>query len=200
MADSADRAGSRTASLPVMWSDWLRATEGDTLTARLLTLLESPAPDRGVPHRRQGPTVGAGTDPDATLTAILGMGPRSETYVDASIWVHNTTSTTGDSSAGSIDLTVVDPARRARHDRRTRTASHEAAAHATRGLDLSQQVTSHCRRRPGFASSGRAAQRHSSHHARRDGDGRSCRAVTPPGARVPLLWILARHAALRQYA
>lgn len=70
--------------MPVVWSGGYQARAGDTITAPLLALLESLRPTWRFASG-QVARVGLGTDPDATLAGVLGMSPRSETYVGRSV-------------------------------------------------------------------------------------------------------------------
>ena len=55
-----------------------------SISAPLLALLESLRPTWQAAST-QVPRVGLGSDPDATLAGVLGMSPRSETYVGRSV-------------------------------------------------------------------------------------------------------------------
>lgn len=70
--------------VPVVWSGGYQARTGDVTTARLLALLESLRPTWRMASS-QVARVGSGSDPDATLAGVLGMSPRSETYVGRSV-------------------------------------------------------------------------------------------------------------------
>lgn len=70
--------------VPVVWSGGYQARTGDVITAPLLALLESLRPAWRTASS-QVARVGSGSDPDATLAGVLGMSPRSETYVGRSV-------------------------------------------------------------------------------------------------------------------
>jgi hypothetical protein len=70
--------------VPVVWSGGYQARSGDSITAPLLALLESLRPTWRV-AAGQVARVGLGTDPDATLAGVLGMSPHSQTYVGRSV-------------------------------------------------------------------------------------------------------------------
>ena len=183
--------------VPVIWSAGYQPLKGDTLTTPLLSLLNGLRPIWRT-AATSVPRVGLGVDPDATLTAILGMSPRSETYVgrsvlgpqfneyywrflgrviDLSWWTQLGALAT--SSLGSLATTATPT----RLGNSTYLASHFA---------LSSTIV---------ASPLTTAPLSDNYLTTFGGmTWEQLRAVTPPGRSVPLLWILARHAALRQYA
>ena len=70
--------------MPVVWSGGYLPRDGDALTAPLLALLESLRPTWRLASN-QVARVGLGSDPDATLAGVLGMSPHSETYAGRSV-------------------------------------------------------------------------------------------------------------------
>jgi hypothetical protein len=70
--------------VPVTLSATYQPSEGDTISAPLLSLLQSLRPT-WQSASTQVPRVGLGTDPDATLAGVLGMSPRSNTFVGRSV-------------------------------------------------------------------------------------------------------------------
>jgi hypothetical protein len=70
--------------MPVVWSGGYQPRTGDTLSAPLLSLMEKLRPTWRAASANV-PRVGLGSDPDAMLAGILGMSPRSETYVGRSV-------------------------------------------------------------------------------------------------------------------
>lgn len=183
--------------LPVTWSAAYQPLKGDTLTALLLSLLNTLRPIWRTASASV-PRVGVGSDPDATLAAILGMSPRSETYVGRSVlgpqfneyywrflgkvinlswWTHLGTLAT--SSLGSL----------------------ASRATPTR-LGNSTYLGSHFALSSTIVASPLANAPLSDNYLTTFGGmtWAQLRDATPPGRSVPLLWILARHAALRQYA
>jgi hypothetical protein len=70
--------------VPVVWSGGYQPRAGDTISAPLLSLMEKLRPTWRAASANV-PRVGLGSDPDATLAGILGMSSRSETYVGRSV-------------------------------------------------------------------------------------------------------------------
>jgi len=175
--------------VPVVWSGGYKPQSNDPISARLLSLLETLRPT----WRTASGTiarVGQGSDPDATLAGVLGMSPRSETYVgrsvlgpqynefywrflakpiDAAWWTRL-------GQLGTAGLaTLATPAASTRLGNATYLGKHFdiASPIVPSGTDLTTLA--------GMTMA-------------------QLEAATPSGRPAPLFWLLARHAALRQYA
>jgi hypothetical protein len=133
--------------------------------------------------------VGLGTDPDATLAGILGMSPRSETYVGRTVigpqyneyywkFLAKPIDATWFAKLGELSTAGI--------------ATLAAAANPTRlgnstYLDKHFNVVNNPVAPSDLATLGGMTLA-------------QLRAATPPSSPAPLLWLLARQAALRQYA
>ncbi len=183
--------------VPILWSGGYQARPGDVITARLLALLQSLRPTWDAASSRVA-RVGSGSDPDATLASVLGMSPRSETYVgrtvlgpqyneyywrflarpiDAAWWTR--LGQLGTAGLGTL-----------------------AASAATTRLGNSTYLGKH------FALSGTIVQSPLTSAPLSDNyltafagmTFAQLRAAATTARPTPLLWLLVRHAALRQYA
>ena len=174
--------------IPVVWSGGYQPRGGDTLSAPLLSLLEKLRPT----WRSAAitiPRVDDSTDPDATLAGILGMSPRSETYVGRTVMGPQYNEFYWKFLARPIDATWFAKLGQLSTAGITTLA---AAANPTR-LGNATYLDKH------FNIANRAV-------APNDLTGLAgmalaqLRTAAPPSSPAPLLWLLARHAALRQYA
>jgi hypothetical protein len=183
--------------VPVVWSGGYEARTGDVLTMRLLALMESLRPTWRSASG-QVPRVGLGSDPDATLAGVLGMSPRSETYVGRSVlgpqynefywrflakpigaawWTR-----LGQLSTAGLG-TLVSKAAPTRLGNATYLGKHFALANAIVATPLtSAPLTDNYLTTLGGMTLDQL------------------RAAAPAVKPAPLLWLLVRHAALRQYA
>jgi hypothetical protein len=183
--------------LPVIWTGAYQPRDGDVLTARLFALLESLRPIWRT-AASQLPRVGLGSDPDATLASVLGMSPCSTTYVGRSVlgpqfneyyWLFLARTIdrawwTRLGRLGTAGLgTLATTAAATRLGNATYLGSH---------FDLWSTIVAAPLTNASLTDNYLAifgamtlAQ---------------LRGAAPSGPNVPLLWVLARHAALRQYA
>jgi hypothetical protein len=174
--------------LPVVWSGGYQPRAGDTLTAPLLALLEQLRPTW---RSAAGtvPRVGLGTDPDATLAGILGMSARSETYVGRTVMGPQYSEYYWRFLAKPIDATWF---ARLGALSTAAIAAFAATANPTR-LGNSTYLDKHFNIAESPVAPGDLAALGAMTLTQ-------LRTATPPSSPAPLLWLLARHAALRQYA
>lgn len=174
--------------LPVVWSGGYQPSEGDTLSAPLLALLEKLRPTWRAASMTV-PRIGLGTDPDATLAGILGMSPRSETYAGRSVMGPQYNEYYWKFLAKPIDaawfaklgqLSTVGIAALAAAANPTRLGN---STYLDKHFDIvnSPMVPSDLTTLGGMSLA-------------------QLRAATPTLYPTPLLWLLVHHAALRQYA
>src|SRR5581483_6502089 len=174
--------------LPVVWSGGYQPRAGDTFSAPLLALLEKLRPTwRGA--SATVPRVGLGTDPDATLAGILGMSPRSETYVGRTVMGPLYSEYYWKFLARPIDATWFENLGQLST---VGIAALAAAANPTR-LGNSTYLDKHFNlvNNPVAPSDLAALGLMSLVQLEQ---------ATPPSSPAPLLWLLARQAALRQFA
>jgi hypothetical protein len=175
--------------VPVVWSDGYQARTGDALTTRLLALLESLRPTWRLASA-QVARVGLGTDPDATLAGVLGMSPRSETYVGRSVL--------GPQYNEFYWRFLAKPINAAWWARLNHLGTAGlgtlAAQAAPSRLGNSTFLGKHFPIAPSIVGSGDYLTTFSGMTLDQ------LRAAAPPVKPAPLLWLLVRHAALRQYA
>jgi hypothetical protein len=174
--------------LPVVWSGGYQPRAGDTLSAPLLALLEKLRPTWRSASATI-PRVGLGTDPDATLAGILGMSPRSETYVGRTVMGPQYSEYYWKFLARPIDATWFEKLGQLST---AGIAALAAAANPTR-LGNSTYLDKHFNLVNNPVAPGDLAALGGMKLAQ-------LRTATPPSSPAPLLWLLARHAALRQYA
>jgi hypothetical protein len=175
--------------VPVVWSGGYSPRAGDTITGPLLTLLESLRPTWRFASS-QVARVGLGTDPDATLAGVLGMSPRSETYVGRSVLGPQYNEYYWRFLARPIDAAWWT---RLGQLSTTELGTLTATATPTR-LGNSTYLGEHFN----IASPIVGAGTDLTALAAMTLD--QLRSATPATQPAPLLWLLARHAALRQYA
>ena len=174
--------------LPVVWSGGYQPRAGDAFSAPLLTLLEKLRPAwRGA--STTVPRVGLGSDPDATLAGILGMSPRSETYVGRSVMGPQYSEYYWKFLAKPIDATWFEKIGQLST---AGIAALAAAANPTRlgnstYLDKHFNIVNAPVAPSDLAALGAMTLT-------------QLQQATPPSSPAPLLWLLARHAALRQFA
>ncbi len=183
--------------VPVVWSGGYQARAGDVMTAQLLSLLQSLRPNWEVASTTVART-GSGTDPDATLASVLGMSPRSETFVgrtvlgpqyneyywrflarpiDAAWWTRL-------GQLGTVGLgTLATSAQATRLGNSTYLGKHFQLSGTIVQSPLTTAPLSN-NYLTAFAGMSLA----------------QLRTATFPSRPTPLLWLLVRHAALRQYA
>ncbi|HSY84877.1 MAG TPA: hypothetical protein VK807_24140, partial [Gemmatimonadaceae bacterium] len=184
--------------LPVTLSAAYQPVKGDTLTAPLLALLNTLRPIWRT-AASSIPRVGVGSDPDAILTAILGMSPRSESYVGRSVMGPQFNEYYWRFLGKVIDLTWWT---RLGTLATSSLGSLATAATPTR-LGNSTYLESHFALLSTIVASPLTTAPLADNYLTTFGGmtWEQLRDTTPPGrSTVPLLWILARHAALRQYA
>jgi hypothetical protein len=174
--------------LPVVWSGGYQPRAGDTLSAPLLALLAKLRPTWRSASKTV-PRVGLGTDPDATLAGILGMSPRSETYVGRTVMGPQYSEYYWRFLAEPIDATWF---AKLGQLSTAGIATLAAAANPTRlgnstYLDKHFNVVNNPVAKSDLAALGKMTLA-------------QLRAAPPPSSPAPLQWLLARHAALRQYA
>ena len=174
--------------LPVVWSGGYLPRAGDTLSAPLLALLEKLRPTWRNASATV-PRVGLGSDPDATLAGVLGMSPRSETYVGRTVMGPQYSEYYWRFLAKPIDAAWFEKLGQLST---AGIATLAAAANPTR-LGNSTYLEKHFDLvnnpvAPGdLGALGKMTLT-------------QLQQATPPSSPAPLLWLLARHAALRQYA
>jgi hypothetical protein len=175
--------------VPVVWAGAYQARAGDALTPQLLSLIESLRPTWRSASG-QVARVGFGTDPDATLADVLGMSPRSETYIGRSVlgpqynefyWRFLAKPINADwwarlGQLGTAGLGTL------------------ATTAAPTRLGNSTYLGKHFEIVPSII--GDSAYLTTLGGMTLDG----LRTAVPPVSPAPLLWLLVRHAALRQYA
>jgi hypothetical protein len=174
--------------VPVVWSGGYQPLAGDTLSAPLLALLEKLRPSWRSASATV-PRVSVGSDPDATLAGILGMSPRSETYVGRSVMGPQYNEYYWKFLARPIDATWF---AKLGQLSTAGIAALAAAANPTRlgnatYLDKHVDIVNAALPPSDLTTLGGMTLA-------------QLRAATPPLAPAPLLWLLLRHAALRQYA
>ncbi len=174
--------------VPVLWSSSYQPHAGDTLSAPLLSLMEKLRPTWQVASAKV-PRVGLGSDPDATLGGILGMSPRSESYVGRSVMGPQYNEYYWKFLARPIDATWF--AKLGQLSTAGITA-FAAAANPTRlgnatYLDKHFDIVSNPLLPSDLTTLGAMTLA-------------QLRAAAPSLFPTPLLWLLVRHAALRQYA
>lgn len=183
--------------LPVLASGWYQALEGGALAPHLAPLL---AKMRASWESSLGsvPRVTAGADPDATLTAILAGAPSSTSYA-------------GRTALGPQFSAYYWPFVGTKLDATWFTALATATTHAipsaattlgTTRLATTTFLESHFTLAPSpvAASLDDAPLGTNYLSALAAMTYAQLEAATPPAAPAPLLWLLVRHAALRQYA
>jgi hypothetical protein len=183
--------------IPVVWSGGYRPREGDVLTARLLAMLESLRPTWRAAAARL-PRVGPGADPDATLAGVLGTSPRSETYVGRSVlgpqfnqfywrFLGKTIDRAWWTRLGQLVTAGLGALATTAAPTRLGNATYLGSHFALWSTIVASPLT-----KTPLADNYLAAFGAMTLAQLRD--------ATPAGRPVPLLWMLARHAALRQYA
>jgi hypothetical protein len=172
--------------MPVVWSGGYQPRAGDTLSAPLLSVMEKLRPTWRNASANV-PRVGLGQDPDATLAGILGMSPRSETYVGRSVMGPQYNEYYWKFLARPIDATWF--ARLGQLSTAGITALAAAATPTRLGnstyLDKHFNIASVPILPSDFTTLGTMTL---------------TQLRVPPATSTSLLWLLARHAALRQYA
>lgn len=174
--------------LPVVWSGGYQPLAGDTLSAPLLSLMEKLRPTWRAASAKV-PRVGQSSDPDATLAGILGMSPRSESYVGRSVMGPQYNEYYWKFLARPIDVTWF--AKLGQLSTAGITAFAAAATPTRLGnstyLDRHFDIVSDPLLPSDLRTLGGMTLA-------------QLRAATPTVFPTPLLWLLVRHAALRQYA
>jgi hypothetical protein len=183
--------------VPVTLNATYQPRQGDTISAPLLSLLQSLRPT-WQSASTQVPRVGLGTDPDATLAGVLGMGPRSDTFVGRSVlgpqyneyyWRYlakpiNAAWWTRLGQLATSNLhTLATAAAPTRLGNSTYLGKHFVLSNDLVDTTLTDAplATNYLTTLGGMTLA-------------------QLKSASPSGRPAPLLWLLTRHAALRQYA
>jgi hypothetical protein len=183
--------------VPVTLSATYQPHEGDTISAPLLSLLQSLRPTWQSASTRV-PRVGLGTDPDATLVSVLGMSPRSGTFVGRSVL--------GPQYNEYYWRFLAKPIDAAWWTRLGELATSNlrtlATAAAPTRLGNSTYLGKHFNLSDDLVDATLTNAPLATNYLTTFGGMTlaQLKSATPSGRPVPLLWLLARHAALRQYA
>jgi hypothetical protein len=183
--------------VPVVWSAGYQPLEGGPLSSRLLTVLQALRPIWRA-SASQLERVGRGNDPDVTLAAVLGMCPSSMSYAGRSVlgpqwnqfywrFLGRAVGSSWWTRLGQLSTAAVgslaDTLKSTRLGNATYLPAHFQLASNVVIWQLSDIPLADNYLRA-FAGMGFT----------------QLRDAAPPPRPVPLLWLLARHAALRQYA
>jgi hypothetical protein len=174
--------------VPVVWSGGYQPRAGDTLSAPLLALLEKLRPTWRNASTTV-PRVGIGSDPDATLAGILGMSARSETYVGRSVMGPLYNEYYWKFLAKPIDAVWF--------EKLGQLSTAGIATFATTAAPTRLGNSTYLDKHFNIVNNATASKDLTALGGMTLA---LLRTAPPPSSPAPLLWLLARHAALRQYA
>lgn len=183
--------------VPVTLSATYQPRQGDMISAPLLSLLQTLRPT-WQSASTQVPRVGLGTDPDATLAGVLGMSPRSNTFVGRTVL--------GPQYNEYYWRFLAKPIDAAGWTRLGQLASSNlgtlATAAAPTQLGNSTYLGKHFNLSDDLVNSTLTNSPLATNYMTTLGGMTlaQLKSASPPGRPAPLLWLLTRHAALRQYA
>ena len=183
--------------VPVTLSATYQPRQGDMISAPLLSLLQTLRPT-WQSASTQVPRVGLGTDPDATLAGVLGMSPRSNTFVGRTVL--------GPQYNEYYWRFLAKPIDAAWWTRLGQLASSTlgtlATAAAPTRLGNSTYLGKHFNLSDDLVDSTLTDSPLATNYMTTLGGMTlaQLKSASPPGRPAPLLWLLTRHAALRQYA
>jgi len=183
--------------VPVVLSTSYQAREGDVISAPLLSLLQSLRTTWRTASSKV-PRVGLSTDPDATLAGVLGMSPRSETFVGRSVL--------GPQYNEYYWRFLAKPIDAAWWTRLGQLATSNLGTLATPAaptrLGNSTYLGKHFELSSDLVDTPLADAPLANNYLTTFGGMTlaQLKAASPSGRPTPLLWLLTRHAALRQYA